>query len=236
MQAPSLFGAASQIQLTKRLDLIANNIANSSTPGYKAEGRLFRDYMQKVGTTKKAEPQDLYRDYKAGGLSRTGNTLDVAIAGEGFFQVETPEGTRYTRNGRFSIDNDGNLISSGGQKVLDDGGAPITFTGTDTDIEITSAGEIQAGGTTLAKLGVVKFANPQDLVRAGGGLLFAGTQVPEPTEAAITQGTVEESNVTPVLEITTMMQVMRAYQSAQQIAEAEHERIRRAIQVLSQAR
>ena len=236
MQAPSLFGAASQIQLTKRMDLIANNIANSSTPGYKAEGRLFQDYMQKVGTTKKASPKGLYRDYKAGGLARTGNTLDVAIAGEGFFQVETAEGTRYTRNGRFTIDSDGNLITGGGFKVLDDGGAPITFTGTDTDIEINSAGEILAGGTQIAKLGVVKFANPQDLERAGQGLLFAGNQQPEPAEVAISQGTVEESNVTPVIEITTMMQVMRAYQSAQQIAEAEHERIRRAIQVLSQAR
>ncbi len=235
MQAPSLYGAAAQIQLTKRMDMIANNIANASTPGFKAEGRLFQDYMQKVGTGDKAGPKEMYRDYSAGGFSRTGNTLDVAIAGEGFFSVQTEQGVRYTRNGRFSIGNDGNLVTSSGNQVLDDGGAPITFAATDTDIEINSAGEVLVSGAVLARIGVVKFENPQALERAGGGLLLAIDQQPQPTEAAITQGVVEESNVTPVTEITNMMQVMRAFQSAQTLAEAEHERIRRAIQVLAQA-
>lgn len=234
----SIYSLSAQTVLGRSIDIIANNIANASTPGYKREQLMFSDYLSKVGTNQVARKNDINRDFSEGNLTHTGNPLDVAIKGQGFFAVKTPNGVLYTRSGRFSMDAQGNLVTVTGNKVLSDSGAPITFAPTDNNITIVPQGKIMANGGEVATFKLVRFANPQALERAGNGLYFAKGQQPlaiKPDSTQLIQGAIEESNVVPILEITRMMSAMRSFESAQRISQSENDRIRRTIQVLSQA-
>jgi len=235
MTDASLSALAAQTVLRQRMDIVADNVANASTPGFKREGLMFADYLGKVGTTEEASLTDIRRDFREGELTHTGNPLDLAINGDGFFVVETPEGVRYSRNGRFSIDLDGNLVTGEGHKVLGDGGAPIVFAPTDTDIVVSPDGKVIASGGAIGTIDLVRFEDPGQLERTGSGLYRAAGGQPAAAEGArLAQGAVEESNVVPILEVTEMMGIMQSYQSAQRVVDSEHERLRRAIQVLTQ--
>lgn len=230
-----LYAFAAQTQLADAIDIVADNIANADTPGYKREELRFSEYLQKLGTTEELSGSDRRRDFSDGPLTRTGNSLDVAIRGEAFFSVETPEGVMYTRNGHFTIDQDGNLSTSTGLKVLGDDGGPIVFAPTDTEITIGSDGKVLAQGAEIGKLDLVSFADTKSLERAGNSLFIARGQQPEPAkDATIAQGMIEDSNVRPVVEITRMMKVMRGFSAAQKMLDEEDERIRQALQVLTQ--
>lgn len=200
----------------RELDVIANNIANANTTGYKSESMMFHDFMAKDGNARLDYAQDLgsYIDTKQGGLTTTGNQLDFAIDGEGFFAVDTPLGKRYTRAGSFRLDQDGNLITPAGYFVLDDAGQKITFQDTDSQITVSGNGTLSAGGDERGKLGIFKFDNPQELERVSDSVFKSETDPATAENYQVAQGMIENSNVEPVAELTRMIVVQRRTASA----------------------
>lgn len=234
MYDASLSALWQQTTLMRRMDTIADNIANASTAGFKSEMLVYGlEPDNGAGGDHLVERSSVVRDTSEGNFARTGNQLDVAIQGEGYFTVETPLGERFTRNGRFSLDAEGQLVNSAGHPVLGDDGNPIVFAPTETDIEISSDGTISTEGGEIGTLGVVRFADDNLLRRTPDGFVAADA-VPEPAvDAKVAQGFIEESNVQPIQQTVEMMEVMRNFRSAQQVIQDEHERQRRAIQALT---
>jgi flagellar basal-body rod protein FlgF len=241
-----LVSLSHQLASYRAMDVIANNIANVSTPGFKREAAKFEEYvammrpaegqtgMQPVSFVKDA---GVMRDSSQGNIEQTGAPFDVAIAGSGFFQIQTPTGMRYTRDGHFSLDANGNLVTSQGFQVQGDGGA-ITITPNDGDINIAPDGTISSVvrgvGNQLAKLKVVDFANPDAMVKQGSNL-YSTTQTPNtPAIVNIRQGALEASNVQPVIEISHMIEVMRAYEATSSLSKSQEDMMRQAINQLGQ--
>ena len=245
MENPSYIALAQQRALQRQMDVIANNVANVSTPGFRAERVMFRELISDKATipglkgvgarTSFAEEVGTLRDARTGGFERTGNPLDVALNGNGFFVVDTQDGPRYTRFGAFRPDADGKLVNPEGHAVLSDGGQPITLRAGEGEIEIDRRGGLSGRDGPIGKFRIVRFENEQRLVKTGDGLYDAAGQDPLPADDRIqvAQGSIEGSNVQGVLEITTMMELLRRYQSAQRLIEQEHERARKAIDKLS---
>lgn len=223
MQNALLIGLSRQVALSRELDVVANNIANMNTTGFKADGSLFEEYLNsaaRAADTRVSFVQDraTWIDMSAGAIERTGNALDVAINGDGFFAVQTQRGVRYTRNGSLQINPSGQLVTAQGDPVLGDGG-PITFQPTDRQISISPDGTISVReGTSKAdsqrgKLRVVTVANPRQLQKDGNGTFnYAGNDAPvEAKTATIAQGALEKSNVRAVAEMSRMIEITRSY-------------------------
>ena len=219
--------------------VLANSLANTDTPGFRAERPIFAQYLQRQPGTLQApgEPAVAYaidratwRDTASGPLQTTGNPLDVAIQGDGFFAVETARGERFTRAGRFTLHPEGRITDMDGNAVLDTGGAPIAVSPNDTRIEVLGDGTIRSENGPLGKLRVVRFEDPQRL-RAEGDRLYASDDQALPVERpAVVQGAVEGSNVRPVIEITRMTAELREFQFAVQFAEREGERLQTSVE------
>lgn len=225
----------------QRLAQIANNLANVSTPGFKKDGAVFVDYLRqqladqgKAGGSKAADKANAptgawpvlgstFTDYSTGPMQQTGAPLDVAIEGEGFFQVQVAGEKQplYTRAGNFKLTVDGDLQTADGKAVLSDGGQPIKLDPQAGRIQITQEGEIYTGTTTAGKLGIVKFADPQKLEKYGAGLYRApqGVAPQAVTTAVVRQGSLEGSNVNAIDEMVRMIQTERSYQTAQRAAQ-----------------
>jgi flagellar basal-body rod protein FlgF len=224
MQNAFLIGLSRQVALSREMDVVANNIANVDTTGYKADGSLFEEYLSSSARTDAGarvsyvRDRGVWHDMNAGGMQRTGNPLDVAIDGDGFFTVQTSRGQRYTRNGSFKINPAGQLVTSEGDPVLGSGG-PITFQPNDRQISISPDGTISArqGNSTAdsvrGTLTVVNFANPQQLQKDGGSTFKppAGVTPQAATGAKIVQGELEKSNVRGVVEMSRMIEITRSY-------------------------
>lgn len=215
--------------LQRNMEIVAQNIANANTSGYKDFKTLLKPYevtSPSGETTSYVWDVAMYRNMAQGSLSQTGNQLDVAINGEGFFAIETNEGVRYTRSGRFTLNEEGILVTQQGQPVLVGGGS-IALDATKMPITIGKDGVISNRDGVIGRLDVVQFANPQNLELLGYGLYKADGQTPEVAEnAEIYQGFTEDSNVQPIQEITNMIEVMRKYQSTSKMLETEHEQMR----------
>ncbi len=215
-----------EMVLKRALDITANNIANMDTTGFKVEslmqaaqpGAPARD----VGLNKPAQfvlDTGLARDFGQGELKQTGSPTDVAIAGSGFFQVQTPQGVRYTRDGSFTIDAQNRLVNGQGYPVLDEAGAEITFDPVLASPTISKEGEVSQGNQRVGKLGVVDFPTPAVLSKQGNNL-YANTSNALPAAAAnaqLHQGMLEGSNVKPILEVTNLIQIQRAYEQVSQM-------------------
>ncbi len=229
MQNTLLIGLSRQVALRRELDVVANNIANLNTTGFKADGSVFEEYIGPTARDGDMAGQDAlisfvrdratWTDMSQGSVERTGNSLDVAIDGRGFLAVQTPNGERYTRNGALQTNAAGELVTSAGYQVLGDSG-PITLQPKDRDITISQDGTISVReGDTAAsealrgKLRVVSFAQPGVLQKDGAGTFMAPAGVtPDPANGIrITQGVVEKSNVRAVVEMTRMIEVTRSY-------------------------
>ena len=223
MQNALLIGLSRQVALSRELDVVANNIANMNTTGFKADGSLFEEYLNsaaRAADTRVSFVQDraTWIDMSAGALERTGNALDVAINGDGFFAVQTQQGVRYTRSGSFQINPSGQLVTAQGDPVLGDGG-PITFQPTDRQISISPDGTISVregnskADSQRGKLRLVSFANPRQLQKDGNGTFnYAGNDAPaEAKTATIAQGALEKSNVRAVVEMSRMIEITRSY-------------------------
>jgi flagellar basal-body rod protein FlgF len=218
------------------MDVIANNVANASTTGYKRQGIAFDTLVGPAtpGNTHKTASfvydRATYRDTSNGPIVGTGNPLDLAIMGQGYFQVQMPDGsTGYTRGGALALDSDGDLITQSGQKLIGDGGS-ITIPNTASQINISEDGYVTArvdNGSDLAQLGkivLMKFDDAQKMTPAGAGV-YTTTQNPTPaTDSAIKQFSLESSNVEPVTEITDMIRIMRSYEQVSNMISNENQR------------
>lgn len=236
MSDAALSALQQQTVLGRRMEIIADNIANISTPGFKAEMMAVIPEGEGAGPKNEqmAVPLGLVRDIRAGDFTHTGNELDLAIKGDGYFVVQTPDGERYTRNGRFQLDGDGRIVNSSGYPLLGDGGGAITVPGGSGKLSISRDGTISNGAGNIGTVGIVTFDNQRALQRADGGL-FIAKDPPVPAEKAeVIQGSIENSNVKAVVQITEMISVLRNYQQAQRIVDSENERITRAIRSLTQ--
>jgi len=242
MQSPSLVLLSNQQALQRSLDVVANNVANSSTSGFKRIGIEFDTFVSKPAAGQALNfvvDRATYRDTATGPIETTNNSLDLAIEGSGYFQVQTPEGVRYTRGGSFEIDNQGQLVTQSGQPVLSDNGQPLTIPDTTTQLNISGDGFITArtdNGANLSqlgKIGVVKFEDEQQVLPQGSGL-YATSQVAAPAiDSQVVQGALEQSNVKPVVEMTQMIQIMRAYEQTANLISQENTRLSDAITRLS---
>ena len=214
--------------------VLANNLANAETPGFRAERAVFAQHLlrqQEGGPVAYAEDRATWRDTAPGAISATGNPLDVAVRGEGFFAVETPQGERYTRAGRFTLDAGGRVTDMEGNAVLDARGTPLTVSPNDTRLEVQGDGTLRSENGVVGRLRVVRFEDEQRL-RAEGARLFAAEEgAALPVERPnLVGGAVEGSNVKPVLEITGMTAELREFQFAAQFVEREGERLQSAVE------
>ncbi len=218
---------------TRNLDVISNNMGNISTPGYKADTYVdttFREMMfSRVGNRDKTQteeigrqtmaiaPSTVYTDYAHASPEETGQPLDFAINGQGFFQVQNGEQNYFTRNGSFIVDNEGFLTLPSHGHVLDRNGQPI-YLGTD-DIQVDGEGNIFRGDGTLAgRLGVFDFTEDyQDTLLHAGEGVYASEAQAQPVDSPVQWKLLENSNVDMVREMTRMMSSQRALQSAAQV-------------------
>ncbi|GLQ07400.1 flagellar basal-body rod protein FlgF [Sneathiella chinensis] len=228
MENAVYIGLSQQVALRRQLDIVANNLANQNTTGFKGSQPLFEEFLIKEQTahTKMSYVQDfgLYTDVRQGVIQNTGRTLDVAINGDGYFTIETDAGLRYTRNGNFKLDPDGNIVTTAGDLLVDEDGQPIQVNLEFKELEIAPDGTITTAPGQTQKLEMITFENQQNLKAVGNGYYNAGDEAPLPTQdARLLQGSLEKSNVNPILEMTSMIEVMRSYQAAQKLLDAEHD-------------
>lgn len=252
MQNTLLVGLSRQVVLGRELDVVANNIANVNTAGFKADGAVFEEFIGRVARSDNMANRDrqvsfvrdraTWIDFSSGSMERTGNPTDVAISGKGFFAVQTPKGERYTRNGAFLIDNAGQLVTSEGYPVLGENG-PIQFQPNDVNIKVSGDGTISvavAGNpgqeSQRGKLRMVGVDNPAMLQKDGGGtfaLKNGAAPIPD-TQSKFMQGSIEKSNVRSVVEMTRMIEITRTYTQVANMMQQQADLSRTAIDKLAE--
>ncbi|NBX66000.1 MAG: flagellar basal-body rod protein FlgF [Proteobacteria bacterium] len=224
--------------LQEHMNLIANNIANVNTPGYKANKILFAEYLDKPKGMKETISMVLdysnYRVRENGPIKRTDNPLDVAVEGVGYLGVQAPGGQiMYTRNGTFALNASRQLVTQQGYPVVDNGGQPITMPEGQGDILIDQTGSIALGNEIVGTLMVHEFPNI-DLLKPVGNSLYKSDAPGTPSPSTrIIQGAIEGSNTQGVLEMTDMIDVSRTYQSVARMLQSEHDRMRSTIRTMT---
>lgn len=222
--------------LRREMSVTANNLANMSTPSYKTEKPLFTEYTLPQPDQKDVSyVQDfgLVRDLQVGTITPTGNALDIAINGPGYFVVQSPNGDRYTRAGLFSLAPNGDIINRQGLPLMDDRGRQFNIPQGTKNITISNDGIISADALNLGKIQLVDFKDERALKKLPDGL-YETTQKPERLKQfELRQGMIEGSNVVAMIELTNMIEVQRAYESAKQLVDREDDRMRTAIRKLS---
>ncbi len=212
-----------------RLDVYANNLANVNTSGFKADQPVFRFDPAESPTTGPSQPSRLspyalpleyVTDFEPGPVTATGNPLDAAIVGDGFFEIQTPDGLQYTRNGHFSINGDGVLSTTEGWPVMGEGGE-ITIEG--SRVEIGETGEVSVDGNAAGVLKVARFADRSQLRKTGSTLFKPSNVVAEeadPAQFRISQGTIEASNVNAIRTMTEIIETLRVFETYQKVIQA----------------
>lgn len=242
MENAGYIALSRQMTLRRELDIAANNLANVDTAGFKVEQLL-------VATENGAKARNhavdgpgrfvldtgVGRDFSQGPVTQTGNPLDFAIEGEGaFFSVGGPEGERYTRNGRFTTDETGRLVTAGGLPVLGEGGAEIIFDREKSAPSVSADGVITQDGERVGKLAVVRFEALGVLSKDGDGLYVnsSNEQPQAAADARVRQAMVEGSNVKPLLEITNLIEITRAYERMARMIENNNDLSKRSVERL----
>jgi flagellar basal-body rod protein FlgF len=238
MDNPTLITLSRLVAQSRAMDVTAGNLANMSTPGYQAERMVFSDWLSpQTGTSavrgdrQVAYVQDraTYREHAEGTLTQTGNPLDIALSGEGYFTVRTPNGTRLTRAGRFTLQSDGTIADEAGNPLLDTNSQPMRVTAADTRLAIAADGGLSSQNGPIGKIGVVKPNDPNRVTAEGNRLLRADVPTTPVAAPKIIQGAVEDSNVQPVAELVRMLNTERDFQFATQFVEQEGQRHQSAI-------
>ncbi len=219
MSSGTYVAISAQIAMERRLDAIASNIANVNTAGYRAVGVRFSAEMAQIGQTQVdfASQGQAYVVRNQGPITHTGDSLDVAIDGDGWFGLDTPNGTVYTRDGRLHMNANGDLQSVNGYSVLDSGGAPITLDPSGGPVEIAENGGISQGGRRLGVIGLFTIPTDATLTRHDNSAVISDKQVDpviDMTANSIRQGYVEGSNVNPIVEMTRLIEASRAFDQA----------------------
>ncbi|RUM97553.1 flagellar basal-body rod protein FlgF [Pseudaminobacter arsenicus] len=237
MQDGLYVALSAQIALERRLTTIADNVANASTVGFRATGVKFEDVVSGLGekSVSFASTGDTYLATAAGSLRETGNPFDFAIKGEAWFGIETPAGTVMTRDGRFTMLETGQLVSIEGYPVLDAGGAPIQLDPRNGAPEAGADGTLRQDGNLVGALGLFDFTPGANFTRYGNsGILPPGA--PEPIvdriDVGVAQGFVEESNVNPMLEMTRLIAVQRAFENTAALMRSSEQTFTEAVRTL----
>ncbi len=240
MENAQLIGLSRQIALQRQMNVVANNIANINTTGFKVETLLFEEYKMPIARDKDFTGSDqtlsytqdwaTIHNFTGGSVTQTGNELDISLQGDGFLSIETASGEQYTRNGELKINNEGLLVTNNGDPVLSEGGQ-IRFASNEKNITIDSLGYISTDTGAKGRLKIVTFESPQSLTREGDNL-FGGTNPIQDLNTKVTQGSIERSNVSSVLEMAKMIEISRAYQSLAKIQKSHDDLRRSAIQKL----
>lgn len=233
MDAAGYVALARQSGLMREMQVVANNIANLSTAGFRREGVLFTEHVARLDgqpSLSMAHASGRALDLTQAGISQTGGSFDFAIQGEGFFLVETPQGNRLTRAGAFTPSAEGELVTPEGHRLLDAGGAPV-FVPPGAAVLMGPDGTLSANGQAVAQIGLWQPSDPGALRHQSGTLLEGGELEPAPG-ATLLQGFLEDSNVNPVAEIARMIEVQRAYEMGQKFLDAEDSRARNVISTL----
>jgi flagellar basal-body rod protein FlgF len=252
MENTLLIGLSRQVALGRQLDVVANNVANINTTGFKSDGSIFEEFIAPTAresgfrgadrSVRFVNDRGIWHDMAQGSMQQTGNPLDVAIDGQGFFAVQTPAGERYTRNGALQISATGQLVTNEGMPVQGENG-PITFQPGDRNIMISKDGRITVneGGSVKTegfrgKLRVVRFARPQDLIKEGSSNFRApvGLAAQPVTTPIIQQATIEKSNVNGVIEMTRLIDITRTYTQISTLLQQQSDMRRNAIQQLAE--
>lgn len=219
-----------QSGLMREMQTVANNIANLSTTGFRAEGIIFTEHVRALGpgedSISMANANGRRIVLAQGGLEQTGAPFDFAIEGDGFFLVETAQGERLTRAGHFVSDLNGELVTPDGNRLLDAGGAPVFVPPDARQITLAEDGTLSADGTPLTVIGLWQPSDPFDLQHQNGVLFAAPAGIEPAPPASLMQGFLESSNVNPVAEIARMIEVQRAYELGQGFLDKEDERVR----------
>ena len=250
MENALLIGLSRQMVLERQMDVVANNVANVNTSGYKADKSLFEEYLKSgahednfVGRDRRVsyvQDSGTYKDLTQGASEQTKNPLDIAIDGAGFLEVQTPAGVRYTRDGGLQINNQGQLVTASGNQVVGNNG-PIVFQPTDHDISIAADGTITVleglnrTDSVRGKLRLVSFAQPQALVKEGSNLYSAGAGAAPlaDTTSQMRQGFIEKSNVNSVAEMSRMIEVTRTYTQISALLQQQSDLHKSAIEKLA---
>ncbi len=227
-----------------RLDVIANNVANADTTGYKKDS-VFVQIMKDAGVAQSTGAGELagldvkeFTDFGEGSLRPTNGPLDVAIQGEGFFVLDTPDGTRYTRNGNFRIADNGDVVNSSSDHLMGTGGK-ITIPSAEkmqqNDLTITKGGEIFMGQTMLGKIRLVTFSDMQKLMKTAG-TMFKSEESPKDVSVSdekttVRQGYLEESNVEALTEMVQLVELSRGFETDQRTMRYQDSTLEKAMEV-----
>ncbi len=244
MENALLIGLSRQTALAREMDVIANNMANVTTNGFKAREARFSEFLMPGARADSFQAPDRRLSYvidsgtpldlSTGAIEMTGNPLNAAIKGEGFFAVQTPQGERYTRNGAFELNAQGQLVTSDGHQVLGQSG-PITLGPEETNVSISPDGAVLTNQGERGRIRMVRFANPRALSNVGANL-FASQQPGEPdTLSRVQGGAIERSNVQAIVEMSRMIDVNRNYTSVASMLSRMDELRRTAISRLADA-
>ncbi|WP_424928988.1 flagellar hook-basal body complex protein [Amaricoccus tamworthensis] len=227
-----------QTGLKKELNAVANNVANLNTTGYQRQGVVFSEMVQSLqtdgGSVAMSGARGRYNDELQGALVQTGGRLDMAVEGDGYFQVLTPAGERLTRAGAFTRDNIGQVVNMDGYPLLNDGGGPIVIPFEAENVDIGPDGTVSVDGDPVGRVGLFVPEDPTTVQREAGTIYRVdGEVIPvETPDGRIVQGFVEQSNVNAITEIARMIEVQRAYERGQKLLEQENERISKTVDTL----
>jgi flagellar basal-body rod protein FlgF len=224
-----------QSGLMREMEVVAHNIANISTAGFRREGVIFSEHVAALDqepSLSMALGNTRHVDLTQAGLTMSGGTYDLAIQGDGFFQVQTPEGERLTRAGAFTPATDGSLVTQDGFQLLDSGGTAVVVPATAQNVSVAQDGTVSADGIPIAQIGLWQPTDPLALRHVAGTLFSAESGVEPAAGGKIMQGMLEDSNVEPVKEISRMIAVQRAYEMGQNLLDREDARVRAVIQLL----
>jgi flagellar basal-body rod protein FlgF len=238
MDTTAYLALGRQMALERMMTSIAGNIANATTTGYQAETLRFTTVLERIGQSRSAAfvgDSGEARDTVGGPLAATGNPLDLAIQGKGYFPIQTANGVRLTRDGHFGLDADGQIATAAGDPLLDEGGSPISVPAGGGAISVAIDGTVSTRRGSLGRIQPVEVADEQAMRREGDGLFRAAQATRPATDARIEQGMLEGSNVKPILELARLMETQRAFEGTQKMIEAQHDLERRAIQTLAGA-
>ncbi|MBT6096677.1 MAG: flagellar basal-body rod protein FlgF [Rhodospirillaceae bacterium] len=241
METTSYIALSRQTALRRQMDVVANNIANMNTSGFKGERMMFVEHLvkskggERILGDKVSYTRDIstMRDLSEGPLEQTGNPLDVAITGDGYFMIQTDTGNHYTRNGRFQLDEGGQMVTQAGDPVLSDGGQPFFFAPGDTNISVGRDGTVSTSNGDLGRLAVVTFENQHQMRPSGGGLFAIEAEAKPVEKPTVVQGMLEGSNIQPVVEMSRLIHVQRTYESVRNFLEKEDERQLRMVRDLA---
>lgn len=217
---PLTMTEAAMLGDVERLRIASHNLANSGTIGFKREIALMRPgfeaaLQESSGLIQSAPVTTTAIDQKGGALRLSGNPLDVALEGDGFFVLAGPAGPVYTRQGNFQLDQKGRLVSATGLAVMGEGGEIVLPT---AEPRIDQQGNVWDGQNAVARLRLVQFAKPGELEALGGGVFSAGSAAPAPIETVnVRQGFLEASNVTAMHEMVKLIEIMRHFETSQRV-------------------